>query len=232
MIKFPPKIILAVSIILMTSQTVFSKDGKSIGIEFGGVGSEKRFTNSSDSYSDTYTMTLFNSELRLRFDLPAADIKDNCFLNINLNYDLSWSNYNTSDINYYFDSTQTDHKFTFQPELVFSKDDLRFFFGSGFTFAIEFLATETKSSSQTQTLDCSNYVFIWNFELGTKYCLNEHLSVLADFTISMPFITLQRDCTLSQKQSGRTTIEDYADANTHGRSAMYFSPKVGITYTF
>ena len=231
-IALKSKIILSTIIVLLCAQVVSAKDGISAGLEFGGVGSEKKFTNSSDSYSDTYTMTTFDPELQFRFDLPVADIKDNCFLNINLDYKFSWYNSNSSDLTIYAEQSRIDHSFTLQPELVFSKEDFRFFFGTGITFILESYESEVKTTTSKQTAEYKNYIFRWDFELGAKYYLNDHISVLADFTISLPFSILQRDGSVSTTQSGKTTTKDYADTNTHGSSAMYFSPKVGISYTF
>ena len=105
-------------------------------------------------------------------------------------------------------------------------------FGTGLTLGLSSYENETKASGTTEKEKYNNYIFFWNFELGLKYYLTSHISLLADFTVSIPFITLHRDASYTKTQSGKTTTSNYADTNTHGLSSPHFCPKVGIIYTF
>ena len=231
------KLILGAIILLTGIQTASAKDGNSFGIEFGGIGSEKKYTHSATISGSTayfpYTQTTFNPDLRLRLDLPATDISDTCFFNVNLDYDLSWQAYNSSDIDLFQSWSEISNLFTFLPELVFIKDDFRFFFGTGLTFGINSFNSEEKTTSTTINEEFTEYSFLWNFEIGAKYFISEHLSIIADLTFSMPFMILQRDGKLSSQESGRaSTGSDFADKNTHGNTSMQFSPRVGVSYMF
>lgn len=232
----PARFVIAIIGLFLTSQAIFAKDMQSLGIEFGAIGSEKRLSQTStiseSKVSLPYTQTLFNPDLRVRVDFPAADIKENCFLNINLDYDLTWNGYSSSDINLFINETIITHLFSFCPELVFEKEDFRFFFGTGGTFGVSSNEYEIKTNSSISNQELTIYYFIWNFELGTKYFLSEHIAVLADFTISVPLIKLERNGSYSIKQSNKNSSEDYADTNTNGQASLHFSPKVGICYTF
>ena len=230
------KLGLAALVMLFATQTIFAKDRISAGLEFGAIGYEGKFnhttTISGSSVTMPYTRTTFNPDFRVRLDLPVIDIRENCFLSANLDYDFSWYNQSSSDSSAFSNKTILTHYITFQPEIVFSKGNLRFIAGTGLTFGISSAEIEQKTTSTTETEEYKNYTFMWDFELGLRYYLSKHISLLADFTISIPFINLKRNDTYSKTQSGKTTNKIYADTNTHGLSVPYFSPKVGISYTF
>lgn len=222
--KLCRKILFLVFFTAVCAQTSFSKDGKSVALKFGATGYEGKF---SDEKS-TYTWTVYNPDIQLRFDLPVTGIKENCFFSLGFSYDLLWAGYNSSDINVYIDDNSLEHKFSLMPELVFSKNDLRLIVGTGFSFGITSYDYEYKTSSNTEKNSHTDYQFLWNLEAGVKYYLTEKCSLLTDFTISIPFFTMKRDQTYSKGGSSGT----YADVNLSGTAAMHYSPKVGVCWSF
>ena len=199
-------------------------DDKSVAIKFGSTGYEGKF---SDEKS-TYIWTVYNPDIQLRLDLPAMDIKENCFLSLGFSYDFLWAGYGSSDLNIYVNETLWEHKFSLIPELVFSKNDLRFIVGTGFSFGITLHDYEYKTTSSRETSSRTDYQFFWNLEAGVKYYVTENFSLLTDFTISLPFFTMARDRGYSKDGTSGT----YADVNSSGTAAMYYSPKVGVCWSF
>lgn len=217
---------------LFFAQSTFAKDRTSLGLAFGGVGFEKKLTQSATisgaNVSLPYTQTVFNPDAQLRLDLPLADIKENCFVSLSLGYDFSWSGYNSSGLTLFEDDLQTVHTFTMLPELVFAKGDFRFLVGTGLSFGISNYESEIKTTSASVTEEYSQYLFSWDLELGAKYHLSEHLTVFTNFTLSMPFVCLFRDGKISDGSNSM----DYDDSNTNGRASMRFIPRAGISYMF
>ena len=54
-IALKSKIILSTIIVLLCAQVVSAKDGISARLEFGGVGSEKKFSNSNNPFKTVFT---------------------------------------------------------------------------------------------------------------------------------------------------------------------------------
>ena len=223
-LKFIRKLFVFALFAVVCTQSAFTMDGKSVALKFGASGYEGKF---SDAKS-TYTRTIYNPDIQLQFNLPAIDIKENCFLALGFSYDLSWAKYSSSDLNVYKDDSVFSHIFSLMPELVFSKNDLRFIVGTGLSFGITLHDYEYKTTSSRETSSRTDYQFLWNLEAGLKYYLTENISLLTDFTISLPFFTMTRDREYSKDGTSGT----YADINSSGTAAMHFSPKVGICWSF
>lgn len=222
--NFCRKILFFVFFTTFFTQAAFSMDGKSVALKFGATGYEGKFT----SEKNTYTWTTYNPDIQLKFDLPIMDIKENCFMSLGFSYDFLWAEYTSSDLNVYKDDSSFKHKFSLFPELVFSKNDLRFIVGTGLSFEISSFDYEYKTKSTTEKSSRNEYHFFWNLESGLKYYLTENLSVLTDFTISFPILSMIRD----REYSKESTSGTYADVNSSGTAVMYFSPKVGVCMSF
>lgn len=223
-LKFIRKLFVFALFAVVCTQSAFTMDGKSVALKFGASGYEGKF---SDAKS-TYTWTTYNPDIQLQFNLPAIDIKENCFLALGFSYDLSWARYSSSDLNVYMDDSVFSHIFSLMPELVFSKNDLRFIVGTGFGFGINSYDYEYKTTSSKETSSRKEYHFFWNLEAGLKYYLTENFSLLTDFAISVPVYSMIRDHEYNKNGSSGT----YADISSNGTAVMYFSPKVGVCWSF
>lgn len=222
--KLCRKILLLVFFTSVCAQSVFSMDEKSVAIKFGAIGYEGKFTNGNS----TYTRTTYNPDIQLKFDLPVMDVKENCFMSLGFSYDFSWARYSSSDLSAYKDDSVFSHTFSLFPELVFLRNDLRFIVGTGLGVGIYSYDYEYKTTSSTETSSRKEYQFFWSLELGLKYYLTDRCSLLTDFTISVPFCTMRRN----HEYNKGGTRGTYADISSNGTAAMYYSPKVGVCWSF
>lgn len=222
--NFCRKILLLVFFTIISAQSAFTMDDKSVAMKFGATGYEGKFT----SGNSTYTLTTYNPDIQLKFDLPAIDIKERCFLSLGFSYDFSWARYSSSDLNVYLDDSLFSHTFSLFPELVFSRNDLRFIVGTGLGVGIYSYDYEYKTTSSKETSSRKEYQFFWNLEAGVKYYLTEKFSLLTDFTISVPFFAMRRN----HEYSNGGTRSTYADISSNGAASMYYSPKVGACWSF
>ena len=223
-LKLFRNLFILVFFVAVCTHAAFSMDGKSVALKFGASGYEAKFSDEKN----TYIWTVYNPDIQVKLDLPVMDIKENCFLSLGFSYDFLWSGYNSSDLNVYLDDSLFSHNFSLQPELVFSKNDLRFIVGTGLDFGISSYDYEYKTRSTKERKSHTDYQFFWNLGVGLKYYLTETFSLLTDFTISVPFFTMTRDREYSKDGTNGT----YADINSSGTTAMHFSPKVGVCWSF
>lgn len=217
-------------VLLLAGQSLFAKDSVSVSLGVGAVGYERVLTNSSTS--TTYTKTTFNPDFALRLNFPLVDFKENCFLGLDLGYDISWERQNSSNVSNYADMTLFTHKFSLLPELTFLKGDLRFFVGTGISFGINSYESKNETTSSITNQEYTFYQILWISELGLKYYLTEKLFLAANIDISIPFSEFRRGGSQTTTSSGSVTKTDYTDYTYYGRSSVYFCPKVSVSYSF
>lgn len=211
--------VLLAALVAFSAFSAGAKDKVSVVFEFGAVGAEKVYYSSNTPY----TRTTFSPDLYAGFNLPVADVNESCFFGIDLGYDFSWTGYYSSETLAVVNDRVFTHGFSFLPELTFTKGHARFFVGTGLTFGIDLYkySSETASggSISQSSDDFRQFKFLWTSEVGAKYYLTKQFSVLADFKLSIPFIT-------------SVSSDEFKKVVRHGESSAYLIPRIGLCYMF
>lgn len=216
------KISIILVFISLVTLSLTAKDSIGIGLQFGAIGSEKTFYNSSTISGDTislpFTKNTFNPGIQILLSFPICDIDENCFLGLDVGYNFSW------DFSYRsFTSTQKEsytlsHRFSLIPEFIYNKSNFRAFAGTGFAFGIEPYKYESVIDKSYYSNEYTNYKLFWTFNTGVKYKLGSHLFAIADMTFFVNIFDTYKD--------------DNYESKASGSSVMEFLPKVGIMYHF
>ena len=199
-----------------------AKEPVGITFQFGAIGSEKTFYNSTTISGETvampYSKTSFNPDIHMGVNIPVFDISDICFFNIDLGYDFLWDYSYGSYSSYQQEAYALSHRFSIQPQVTFVKSNFRFFLGTGITFGPEIYRYKVSVKESKSNTDYTTFNILWNFTIGARYQLGNHLSIVADVTF---FVNLFSSCKY-----------DDCKLKASGSSAMEFLPKIGLMYQF
>ena len=137
-----------------------AKDSIGLGLQFGALGSEKKFSSSSTLSGDTismpYTKTTFNPNIHVLLSIPFFDINEDCFFGLDLGYNFSWDYSYNSFTSYQGETYTLSHRFSLMPEFTYSKSNFRTFTGTGLAFGIESYKYESVVNKSYNSDDYSN----------------------------------------------------------------------------
>ena len=229
----------------LTVQAVLAMDSPSLVLQFGAIGSEKKFTHTStladgSSVAAPYTRTTFNPTIHAGFDVPLFAITTTSFCNVKLSYDFSWEgqdNPSTSSDDSVTTTYTYTHNISLLPELTFVRGKARFFVGTGLSFFITLYEYERSylynNSRRYYSSEYTLYQLLWTTELGAKYYLTKHVAAIGDVGFSVAIMTARDDGEYSWKYKGTVTSSgEYSSYTNNGGYPLYITPRIGICYTF
>lgn len=218
---------------------VFAKEKPSLIFELGATGYDKSYVDTQKisidgeaiSLSVPYARTVFNPDICLGISVPICDIKDNLFFVIAICYDLLLDSSLQDFPSSWIRADTYTHLGSALPSFYLKKGDAQFFIGTGLRFGISIYDFQQDYTTSYKGTEYLLYQLFWIAEAGAKYRITNHLSIMGTIGISVAFyssIEIRNSYTYSR---GNTTTEDETSSYV-GEYPLYFSPKLGICYTF
>ena len=199
-----------------------AKDSIGLAFQFGALGSEKVFYNSSTISGDTismpYTKTTFDPSIHILLSIPVFEINENCFFGLDIGYNISLEYSYGSFTSYQRESYTLSHRFSLIPEFTYVNSNFRAFAGTGLAFGIEPYKEKSILNKTYNSDEYKNYKLFWTFTTGLKYILGKHLSTVSDLTFFVNILDTYSHDDFNSKKIGSNVIE--------------FLPKIGLMYQF
>mgnify|MGYP002626149904 CR=1 FL=1 len=232
------KICMTLCALAVLIQTTFAKEKPSLIFEVGTVGYEKWYVDSQKIYADgeaislavPYTRTVFNPDICIGISVPIYDLSEKVTFGIKGSYDFSLDSYEQDTVTSNMETTMYTHLFSLLPTFSLKKDKATFFIGTGLRFGLNVYDSVQDYEISSHETEYTLYQFFWVAEVGAKYQITEHLSVIGDMGI---FVAFYSNTTIERIYTNSRYKDEYEETSIYkGEYPMYFSPKIGICYTF